>query len=86
MIYNCIEFSLSTLVLKTSSGKYVINGDYKFSSSGIYEAAGSVFDYRRIDDLLNTSAGGSRLMDGVTEWITSIGPTIEPIEIMVIST
>ncbi|XP_059620455.1 thrombospondin type-1 domain-containing protein 4 isoform X2 [Phlebotomus argentipes] len=67
--------SINLLVLRNENQSTIINGDYTVSSSGIYEAAGTTFDYRRIDNAIN----------GVTEWITSLGPTAEPIQLMVLA-
>lgn len=72
------------LVLKDANQHYIINGDYTMSTSGIYEAAGTIFDYRRIDGLTNSSLSGYRNKEVVTEWITNTGPITEPIELMVI--
>lgn len=61
-----------------------MNGDYEISPSGIYNAAGAIFDYRRIDiPAKNTTATGYRKFEGVTEWITSTGPITEPVHLMV---
>lgn len=69
----------STAVLKESDdGKYVINGDYVLSKTGLYRAAGTTFDYRRIDELKSNKNAG------VTEWITSTGPTTESLNLMVL--
>uniref|UniRef100_A0A7G3AZL0 Putative thrombospondin type-1 domain-containing protein 4 n=1 Tax=Lutzomyia longipalpis TaxID=7200 RepID=A0A7G3AZL0_LUTLO len=67
--------SINLLVLRNENQSSIINGDYTVSSSGIYEAAGTTFDYRRIDSAIN----------GVTEWITSLGPTAEPVQLMVLA-
>ena len=67
--------------LKSTDSKYIINGDYSVSENGPYEAAGSIFDYFRVDSS-NTSKIQKR-SDGVTEWITSPGPTYEPVHLMV---
>ncbi|GAB0094710.1 thrombospondin type-1 domain-containing protein 4 [Sergentomyia squamirostris] len=67
--------SINLLVLRNENQSSIINGDYTVSSSDIYEAAGTTFDYRRIDNAIN----------GVTEWITSLGPTAEPIHLMVLA-
>uniref|UniRef100_A0A1L8E3F1 Putative thrombospondin type-1 domain-containing protein 4 n=1 Tax=Nyssomyia neivai TaxID=330878 RepID=A0A1L8E3F1_9DIPT len=67
--------SINLLVLRNENQSSIINGDYTVSSSGIYEAAGTTFDYRRIDSAIN----------GVTEWITSLGPTAEPVQLMLLA-
>lgn len=64
-------------VLKSESGKYVLNGDFNITPSGIYDAAGTVLDYKRID------TPSQKKVEGVTEWITAIGPTTEPLHLMV---
>lgn len=59
---------------------FIINGDNAISDSGAYKAAGAIFDYRRIDDAIETS---DENIEGVTEWITATGPIREPIHLMV---
>lgn len=71
--------SFCRLVLKHGHS-FFINGDNIISDSGIYKAAGAVFDYRRIDDAIDTNDENT----GVTEWITATGPVREPIHLMVI--
>lgn len=61
---------------------YIINGDNIISDSGVFRAAGAVFDYRRIDDAIETSDEKS---EGVTEWITATGPIREAVQLMVMS-
>lgn len=58
-----------------------MNGDYTITPSGIYETAGTVFDYKRIDTPPSTNL--QKKVEGVTEWITAIGPTTEPLHLMV---
>lgn len=67
-------------MLKQRDREFIINGDNVISDSGVYRAAGTVFDYRRIDDAIETS---DENIDGVTEWITATGPTREAIHLMV---
>jgi len=52
-----------------------LNGDNAVSESGSYEAVGAVFDYHRID--------GAQDSNGVTEWITSVGPIRDSLQLMV---
>lgn len=59
---------------------FIINGDNIISDSGVYQAAGAIFDYRRIDDAIETSDENT---EGVTEWITATGPIREAIHLMV---
>lgn len=59
---------------------FIVNGDNIISDSGIYKAAGAVFDYRRIDDAIDTSDENT---EGVTEWITATGPIREAVHLMV---
>lgn len=59
---------------------FIINGDNIITDSGVYRAAGAIFDYRRIDDAIETSDENS---EGVTEWITATGPIREAIHLMV---
>jgi thrombospondin type-1 domain-containing protein 4 len=78
------NFSLSISVLKTADQRFLLNGDYTVSLSGFYDAAGSMFDYRRIDGLTNgSSASFNRKIESVTEWITCLGPTTESVHLMV---
>ncbi|XP_055923558.1 thrombospondin type-1 domain-containing protein 4 isoform X2 [Eupeodes corollae] len=74
-----LKNSINLLVLRTTSTeqKYLFNGDNTESSNGAYDAAGAVFDYRRIDGLQDG--------EGVTEWITCTGPIREMLELMVYS-
>lgn len=67
-------------MLKSESGKYILNGDFSITPSGIYEAAGTVFDYKRID---TAAKHNQKKVEGVTEWITAIGPTTDPLHLMV---
>lgn len=55
---------------------FVFNGENRMSESRSYEAAGTTFDYHRIDGIQHS--------EGVTEWITSVGPVREPVELLVI--
>lgn len=50
------------------------------SDAGVYNAAGAEFDYRRIDDAIESSDEST---EGVTEWITATGPIKEEIRLMV---
>lgn len=71
------KFFLWFAVLKRSDQKFILNGDYALSDSGVYEAAGAVFDYRRMDAFTKNSS------DVVTEWITCTGPITEAVHLMV---
>lgn len=51
------------------------------SDAGVYNAAGAEFDYRRIDDAIESSDENT---EGVTEWITATGPIKEEIHLMVL--
>lgn len=51
---------------------FIINGDNIISDSGVYRAAGAVFDYRRIDDAIQASDESS---EGVTVSIVSVFDT-----------
>lgn len=55
------------------------------SPGGLYEAAGTVFDYRRLDNLAINGDGGryGDVVESVTEWITSTAPTKEAIQLLV---
>lgn len=79
MIHDFIFIFYNFTVLKRDHS-FIINGDNIISDSGVYRAAGSVFDYRRIDDAIETSDENS---EGVTEWITATGPIKEAIHLMV---
>lgn len=72
-------YSFPREVLKRDH-EFIINGDNVISDSGVYKAAGTVFDYRRIDDAIETS---DENIEGVTEWITATGPIREAIHLMV---
>ncbi|XP_054741573.1 thrombospondin type-1 domain-containing protein 4 isoform X1 [Anastrepha obliqua] len=69
--------SINLLVLRTPDQKYIFNGDNSASDSGAYEALGAIFNYHRIDGLQHG--------DGVTEWITCMGPIREMLELMIYS-
>ncbi|XP_067620211.1 thrombospondin type-1 domain-containing protein 4 isoform X2 [Eurosta solidaginis] len=69
--------SINLLVLRTPDQKYIFNGDNMASDSGTYEAVGAVFDYHRIDGLQHG--------DGVTEWVTCLGPIRDMLELMIYS-
>lgn len=71
-ILNKIVLYILSVLKSNKNHEYIINGDY----SGLYEAAGTMFDYRRIDD-------NRQKKEGVTEWITCTGPTTEPVNLMV---
>lgn len=72
--------------LKTADHqRFIINGDYTISLSGLYQGAGTTFEYRRIDGLNNGSAASYRRIEGVTEWITAPGPTAEAIQLYLLS-
>lgn len=73
MPINCV------IVLRTGDQKYVFNGDNTISDSGTYEVAGAVFDYHRLDDGHQQESS-----EGVTEWITAVGPILESLELLVI--
>ncbi|XP_073823573.1 thrombospondin type 1 domain containing lonely heart isoform X2 [Musca autumnalis] len=73
-----LKNSMNLLVLRTEDQKYVFNGDNTMSDSGVYEAAGAVFDYHRLDSLQEQS-------EGVTEWVTCTGPIRESLELMIYS-
>lgn len=71
-------------VLRSSDGNYITNGNFTVSPSGLFDAAGTLFDYRRLDSLVvNASGRFDQEIEGVTEWITSTGPTIEAIQLLV---
>ncbi|KFB40988.1 AGAP010003-PA-like protein [Anopheles sinensis] len=71
--------------LKSADQRFFINGDYTISLSGHYSAAGTVFDYRRVDGLTNGSNSSFRHVEGITEWVTAPGPTTEPIQLFLLS-
>ncbi|XP_017042914.1 thrombospondin type-1 domain-containing protein 4 isoform X2 [Drosophila ficusphila] len=70
-----LKNSINLLVLQTSKEVYIFNGENTVSESGSYEAVGATFDYHRID--------GAQDSNGVTEWITSIGPIRDSLQLMV---
>ncbi|XP_053673801.1 thrombospondin type-1 domain-containing protein 4 [Anopheles nili] len=80
-----LQNSQNYLALKTTDQRFFINGDYTISLSGHYIAAGTVFDYRRVDGLNNGSNSSFRHVEGVTEWVTALGPTNEPVQVFLLS-
>lgn len=58
------------LALRNTNGSFILNGDWKFSSSRSVEAAGTRFTYQKQDA---TSL----------ETITAQGPLNSPVDIMV---
>ncbi|XP_017099283.2 thrombospondin type-1 domain-containing protein 4 isoform X1 [Drosophila bipectinata] len=70
-----LKNSINLLVLRTSKEESIFNGESTASESGSYEAVGTTFDYHRIDGALDSM--------GVTEWITSIGPIRDSLQLMV---
>lgn len=69
--------------MKRADHSYIINGVNIISDAGVYNAAGAEFDYRRIDDAIDSSDENT---EGVTEWITATGPIREEIHLMVFAT
>lgn len=67
--------------MKQSDQTSIINGNNRISESGVYEAAGTTFEYRRIDDAIEDS---DENIEGVTEWLTATGPISESIHLSVI--
>lgn len=61
-------------MLKSKVNGILINRPMSLSSSGSFKDSKTVFDYYRID-VEDT--------DGATEWITSLGPTYNDIDIFV---
>ncbi|XP_055643965.1 A disintegrin and metalloproteinase with thrombospondin motifs 7 [Toxorhynchites rutilus septentrionalis] len=81
-----LQNSQNYLALKTADHqRFIINGDYTISLSGIYHGAGTIFEYRRIDGLNNGSTSSFRKIEGVTEWITAPGPTTEAVQLYLLS-
>ncbi|KAH8287902.1 hypothetical protein KR018_006958, partial [Drosophila ironensis] len=70
-----LKNSINLLVLRTSKEESIFNGENTVSESGTYEAVGTTFDYHRID--------GAQDSVGVTEWITSVGPIRDSLQLMV---
>lgn len=68
------------IALKSAESKFIINGNYTVSPSGPYEVAGTSLRYHKLDG--NANAQNKR-NDGVTEWITILGPILEPVHLMV---
>lgn len=79
-MYEISCFFFLAAVLKRADHSFIINGDNKISESGVYNAAGTTFDYRRIDDAIESSDENT---EGVTEWITATGPIRETIHLLV---
>lgn len=84
IIYANFFFKFSALSY-SDDDKSIINGEHTISSSGIYEAAGAIFDYQRIDGITNNSTSSYRKLEGVTEWITCTGRITEAIQLKVFS-
>ncbi|XP_050084758.1 thrombospondin type-1 domain-containing protein 4-like [Anopheles aquasalis] len=80
-----LQHSQNYLALKANDQQFFINGDYTISLSGQYTAAGTVFDYHRLDGLSNGSKSSLRNVEGITEWVTAVGPTSEPVQIFLLS-
>lgn len=76
MNFNLLCFIFGLQVLRTSKEESIFNGENTASESGSYEAVGTTFDYHRID--------GAQDSMGVTEWITSIGPIRDSLQLMVL--
>ncbi|KDR20349.1 hypothetical protein L798_05516, partial [Zootermopsis nevadensis] len=66
-----LKQSRNYLALRRSDGNYVINGNWAINWSGVYEAVGTRFTYRRQD-----ANNG--------EIIEAPGPLMEPVDLMVI--
>ncbi|XP_068085411.1 thrombospondin type-1 domain-containing protein 4 [Anabrus simplex] len=66
-----MKHSRNYLALRRPDGSFVINGNWAINWSGEYDAGGARFTYRRQDN-----SGG--------ESISSPGPLLEPVDIMVI--
>ncbi|XP_044735304.1 ADAMTS-like protein 4 isoform X2 [Chrysoperla carnea] len=60
------------LALRNPDGSYVFNGNWAINKNGIYDAAGTKFYYNRPDNLT------------LLESITSVGPLMNPIDIMLV--
>jgi hypothetical protein len=56
--------------LRRADGNYVINGNWAINWSGVYEAVGTLFTYRRQD------ANNGELIEAP-------GPLLEPVDLMV---
>lgn len=80
IIFFSIHFTCSIEIVLKHDHSFIINGDNSISDSGVFRAVGTIFDYRRIDDAIETSDENS---EGVTEWITATGPIREAIQLMV---
>lgn len=75
------SFPCILTVLKRADQTSIINGNNRISESGVYDAAGTTFEYRRIDDAIESS---DEDIEGVTEWLTATGPISESIHLLVI--
>lgn len=69
-----LKKSNNYLALRTSSGNYIINGNWAIKWSGNYEAVGTTFTYIRHDSQNNQ----------LGESITAKGPTNEEIDLLII--
>ncbi|XP_030384186.1 thrombospondin type-1 domain-containing protein 4 [Scaptodrosophila lebanonensis] len=70
-----LKNSENLLALRVPELEYVFNGENMVSESASYEVAGATFDYHRID--------GVEQGEGVTEWITAIGPITAQLDLLV---
>ncbi|XP_064192169.1 thrombospondin type-1 domain-containing protein 4-like isoform X1 [Anguilla rostrata] len=63
--------SQNNLALRSRSGRSIINGNWAIDRPGMYEGAGTMFTYRRPNEISNT-AGESFLAEGPTNEILDV--------------
>jgi hypothetical protein len=68
--FSHLSFISCVAALRRSDGNYVINGNWAINWSGVYEAVGTRFTYRRQD------ANNGELIEAP-------GPLLEPVDLMV---
>lgn len=64
-------FSLSLPALRSRSGRSIINGNWAIDRPGKYEAGGTMFTYRRPNEIRST-AGESFVAEGPTNEILDV--------------
>lgn len=64
-------YSLSLPALRSRSGRSIINGNWAIDRPGRYEGAGTMFTYRRPNEISST-AGESFLAEGPTNEVLEV--------------
>lgn len=66
-----VRFSLSLPALRSRSGRSIINGNWAIDRPGKYEGGGTMFTYRRPNEIRST-AGESFLAEGPTNEVLDV--------------